>query len=369
MILLDPAIMRRGHIIFALTAGLRKWHSEQNTSSRTAEACMKYYVDQAAGAFWESLHCCFAVFSDSSQLRAMMFKQRLTKAEQTLVDERHPLVLEEDGWASVAGGLALALVDCRWRSMSWHAYGFPGSFAGLLHDDPGVVMGCLQHCKEAWLAFQEAKSRTEPLTQRLVTRSPLNTVVVEEVMLALAEVGFTVIPGDVRVRLEETFSCCGTKVCEDAFHYERRVEAVQQDSKTVNSTRKWWAPIANKVLGQTHSFEEVSWKSYSMEPSDASTMPPRSFLPTTKPNGTSMRLRGIVTSRDKTDWPTFSASSYPFLSGEQALMRHLYATNKWKDVDLHWLSCIMGPGMLVRPAGDGPWYFALGHMGGASLRH
>eukprot|EP00974_Lingulodinium_polyedra_P095699 9276416-Lingulodinium_polyedra.AAC.1 len=174
------------------------------------------------------------------------------------LDLSHPLVADEDEWASVAAQLALSLVDARFKSLAWHSYAFPGNMAALLHPEEAVVQQCLAHMKHSWAAFLVAKTKTTRLVQRLVHRSLLNTAVVEEIFEKLAETGFSSVPPDVHQRLVQTFSTMGTKVVEDAFHVERRMETGGQDNKVVSSARKWLQPIAAKLLSSSHHFPEIS---------------------------------------------------------------------------------------------------------------
>eukprot|EP00974_Lingulodinium_polyedra_P048233 4630278-Lingulodinium_polyedra.AAC.1 len=65
----------------------------------------------------------------------------------------------------------------------------------------------------------------------MVQRSFLNNVVLQEWFAALKALDFKSIPDGVVATLEEVFAVPGTKLCEDAFHFERLTEDNQQSNQ------------------------------------------------------------------------------------------------------------------------------------------
>eukprot|EP00969_Alexandrium_andersonii_P054789 2413874-Alexandrium_andersonii.AAC.1 len=59
----------------------------------------------------------------------------------------HPLVVEEDLWASLLARLAFAICGARCRSVLWSWEGIPGHFAALLRTGESVRQRAL-----AWVA-------------------------------------------------------------------------------------------------------------------------------------------------------------------------------------------------------------------------
>eukprot|EP00974_Lingulodinium_polyedra_P049739 4782614-Lingulodinium_polyedra.AAC.1 len=119
-------------------------------------------------------------------------------------------------------------------------------------------------------------------------------VFVQEVLVALAATGFTRVPDDLKSRLEATFSTPSTAVVENGFRAMRKVETADQYNKTVTSSRKWWAPIDQKVLTERHGYEEVSWRSLRLAPGDPQVLPDKVFQPPRAKGQTTMDFRGIV---------------------------------------------------------------------------
>jgi hypothetical protein len=106
------------------------------------------------------------------------------------LDAAHPLVLEEDARAQVAARLAFCILSTRWVLLQWHYKGCPGSFAILTSSEPEQVLRGLRQMEAAWAAWQVARLQKGALARKLVARSFMNQLVVQEVFVVVANTGF-----------------------------------------------------------------------------------------------------------------------------------------------------------------------------------
>ena len=152
---------------------------------------------------------------------------------------------------------------------------------------------------------------------------------------------------------------------EDAFKCGRKVESREQENKTVSSTRKWLAPVEQRLMSTYHRYDEVEWRSQPVSSHDAHKMPSETFKPATLPKARSFDMSGIVSPKSPGWWPSLTPSAFNCLPADMAVMAHCQRHACWEKVDDHWLCQLLGRGMLVRAHSGDAWSFTLGALEGA----
>ena len=169
-------------------------------------------------------------------------------------------------------------------------------------------------------------------------------------------------------QLCQVFSTPGSKLVEYCFHMCRLIEQRHQSSNTATCTRKWVEPVNRKIISQVHHFRAVSWNDYQIRGDEPQSLPRHTYACPTGKHKTSLNFASIVSTVHKSQWPTFTADSWPFQLSELSRLVHWSENNLWTAVDCAWLCGLFGSGLLVQEGSDTAWYLTLGTALGFALR-
>ena len=152
-VLLNPDIQSRSRLIFRLAAPIREWHGHGVSRQRSKEASGMYYAHQAQGECVDSVSRTFRQLSDLECLEFIGLKCIPTPAWKGLALDS-AAVMSEDKLASEAATFCLRLVNRRMQSMLGYFMGFPGLFALLIPNLPGLDQILLKRMREAAAAHR-----------------------------------------------------------------------------------------------------------------------------------------------------------------------------------------------------------------------
>ena len=254
-------------------------------------------------------------------------------------------VIAEDEAAISLGKLVAHLVAQRLQTCGQFLFGLPDKFAQLLSEDKKVVETCLTSLKAARDAYREVKGSALPFWKAVTKASPMNWVLVQEVMGALETVGFKSVPSQVEVYLK---ACCShfqnTKVCEDMFQRVRAQESNRADGY-VPPLQVWATPVAKGVLSQVHHYDEITTDGMAPTTKKSAHLPKK--LWEARPSKQSVDCKPVV-GTGKGDWPTFSPSSATVLWEALELASILHGRKRLHDGPRTWRTGLLTPGLLVQ---------------------
>lgn len=169
-------------------------------------------------------------------------------------------VIVEDGLFAAYWSLVLGVVQTRSSSMIRNSCGFPGIFAGLLHQDHEKVQCTLQHLRELQTVFDAAKGRSETTTKKIVKSCPLGTTAVRWAMKFAAAGGWSRVTEQLESFIRAMFRCPGhTKLVEDANRVLRDRESRDNPNKSLTHFTEWQSLVGAELFEQW-GFKEVSWQ-------------------------------------------------------------------------------------------------------------
>ena len=126
-------LRRKAETLFLLSEGLVEWHSEQAKGCKSPTENQAFYRAQARGAGWKALQHTLQTLGDPAGVANFGFKLRPDPGMEMQPD--HPLVLEEDQWASHTMRLLSSIMVEVYQSSLWYSHSLPGFWALLTNED------------------------------------------------------------------------------------------------------------------------------------------------------------------------------------------------------------------------------------------
>lgn len=274
-----------------------------------------------------------------------------TKAGISTASADRPVVQDEDAWTQLAARLAINTCRCRLRCLKWYSEGYLAKLAQLLSTTPGEVHAGLQHMMlthEAWVA---ALGRTEPTIQKLVKKSSMQWVAVQQLFEEGAGLGPERVDVHLHTHISESFSFGQIAIVEDGFHDLRAAGTQHQSNNHMSTTRAWSVNVQNGLLGKANLFEQIPWRHLTTAADEPQCVPPQAYVGSTHRKNTSVDMHDIVSTSPAGFWPTYSASSFPALVAEMAVLKYCHLEDAWDQCSMHWLCVLLVEGVLVRKAG------------------
>ena len=311
--MLNPDIQSRSRLIFRLAAPIREWHGHGVSRQRSKEASGMYYAQQAQGECVDSLSRTFRQLSDLECLELIGLKCVPTPARKGVALDS-AAVMSEDKLASEAGTFCLHLVNRRMQSMLGYSMGFPGLFALLIPNLPGLDQILLKKMREAAAAHRGMETAPQvAFVKQMLSRSVFQQSYVAMMFNLAAAASYTEVTEDMRALANAAFSVVGqTKVVEDAFNRCRKNEQHGGNGTlSMSDLRKYMTPVSTKVLEEVHHFETVDWRSTSAIDRGNSlvkgNLPSNMF--TAPGKNMSLPLQLLVGKKPKAGWHSFSPST------------------------------------------------------------
>lgn len=362
-ILSDFAFYQMSVMIVTFLGPVRKFHSVQCKSMRSAPEALAWHQAQARGTHMATVNEVMSLLADET----VMEKLRLGVIPDghTIRDlfEAHPVVVEDTKLAGQCGSLALSLVGRRVKSHAWYEAGFPGQFA-LLVEDGADATRVLRAMKAIWEAFGEAKQQTSAFWKKLCARSILNTCVVKA-MFELAEQSEWKWSAAIGKLSRNLFSIVGgTKIDEDANREERMAEAKNMNRK-MSDCRRFASLIGSNLAGEVHRYAEVDSSGVYMDRGEETTDIRGLFRP--DPKNASVDMRNVMGAQSRPAWPTPSPAHAAQHQADLHLMEHCSAHHRWDEGRCSWISVFCDQTKLLLRSevllGSG-WFFPLGNVVG-----
>ena len=130
MVLSDSGVRVMVHLAVYLLQPVRAWHGQQSVSLRSAQENCAWYCEQACGAGLRAIKQVAERAMDPTAVREILLGRLPAGLLRNELPDTHrvshPLVIEDDQRAELAGTLTLSLVCRRVWSAMWHS---------LLNDD------------------------------------------------------------------------------------------------------------------------------------------------------------------------------------------------------------------------------------------
>ena len=161
-------------------------------------------------------------------------------------------------------GFSPALFRSRVVSFSHHDASFPGLFALLVSTVPAEVQLGLEASKQAWVAISEAEKLAPRSSdvKKLLDAAPFSDwVMVREVLISLAQWGFTWVPPPIAASIRCIFHGWGDScIDEEAF---KKIKDHLRDSKNLRMSRvkRWQWSKASSVITERYRRPEVDQSS------------------------------------------------------------------------------------------------------------
>jgi hypothetical protein len=360
-------VIRKGKLIVEIHRAIRTSFTDVRVQMRSCTGSLDFYARQACGDYMADLQGCFAVLCDQAKLQKMDFlveKSEGAKAGLAAAEATHPVVEDEDAWIQLAAKLAIATCKCRLRYLKWYSEGYPAKLAQLLSTSPSEVKAGLQHMKQTLEAWTAAQSREEAIIKKFVNKSFMKWSAVKLFFEEAANLEFKTVDEHLHSHISEVFALGQTAIVEDGFHHLRSAETRDQPNQRMSHNRVWSVNVQRDLLGKDNKYVQVPWRAETLTKDEPKSVPAQCFSGPTQRSKTSFDMSNFVSHSPSGFWPTYSASSFPSLVAEMALIRHCHANDAWTVCSLHWLCVLMVEGILVRRTGTARWLFCMGHVQG-----
>ena len=360
-LLSDDRHQNRNRLLLSLSSPCRHWHGIQVQSNRSPQDAQVACVEAATGGAWfKSLTATAQTLQDMHMLAYCGFTPTKSHATMLGLTLDHPLVLEEDAEAGLAGAYVVNVLRFRLRGMLKWWCTYPGLFAALLSEDKEVVQWALSTMEEDWVASQilQAKAATYPYWKRKMDKSCFKLPLVQVLFKHAASSQFKEVTPGLAQMCKDCFAGIGqTKVIEDHFGVARDMETRAAKHKRAGPTRLWRQLVQSKALHKTHCLPMYK----KPEASAHATLPPMVYEPDKhSPKELTIQASKI---RGKATWPTFDAQSSQVLGGDLALVRRCSKDNLWHLAPSTWLCGLLEAGTVVRQKGC-DWALSMGNVQG-----
>jgi len=150
-----------------------------------------------------------------------------------------------------------------------------------------------------------------------------------------------------------------SQLIEDGFQRERRQET-RGSNQQVSCDRTWSILLEKKILEEVHGYNPIEPVG---EVAKGETLLGSTYRPQARQVST--ELRGIMGTSPTPSWVTFSPANSGVVFADLQLMEWCRQADAWKKgAHSGWSILMQGNTLLRRRCSEGPWFFALGHVGG-----
>eukprot|EP00971_Amphidinium_carterae_P257469 5111116-Amphidinium_carterae.1 len=240
----------------------------------------------------------------------------------------------------------------------------PGEFLRLVSGESKVVeegLACQMRNWEVLIQSESKQFEVQEVRELLKEIGWVQNVAVREVLVALAEHQFRMVPPNVTKLLENMLGgFSSTLVCEKAFQKLRDVRREAQSERIGRLTRFYW-PVASQLL-QEMGREEVTPSSASAaENGLPRSLPPTVFhcegLPCSLPDQDMTRMKKEV--RGKKEFLSTNARDMMLQTGAWRLLCHVAGAKKWKDLQKTWVNQLFDEQCVYLHTVTGKFWLAL----------
>lgn len=358
--MMDPQSVGKLRVFACVPGPWLEWHQDQNRRLRSAQAGMKWAVEQASGAYMATVAATFALLQDERELLAMGLTISLTDAHRNL-DIDGPEVHEENELVSLAASFSIHLCRVRVRWGLGLVRGWPEHTAAFL--SPSANVAARRMLLDDFANFQRlGREATSNLAREMVRRSVFHLPAVQQHVRALLEVGSSLSEEYVQWLADDHRRLYGTQVVEDSFNRESKLIRMQMNRRS-RTLRQWARLIRSKVLCGVHHFDEhvpafPAFKGRFL-PSEA--LLPRQCKP-------SIDMGGLVGVSSSPAWYSPGASTQHIEHCDLEFVRLLFSEGRLADADKAWQNAfLVADNILLRRvsevAGAAPWLFPTGSCG------
>eukprot|EP00971_Amphidinium_carterae_P227836 4519091-Amphidinium_carterae.1 len=388
LILGNKGSQRRGKIILEVAAPVESaFNTEVQAISRPEtmkEVVMKYAVEGCSKVLLDV----FAVLRDADALERMRFcmharnqgfytsqlgvaggsagsRSASSAARKCLRRiEIHETDAEDSEMAELLFKLVTSTVRNRALSMTGYTCCPPGELLLLVSGEGSVVAEGLARQKKNWevLVQSEAKQFEFHVVRDLLKEIGwLHNVAVREILVALAQHEFRMVPPGVSKILENMVGGFGsTLVCEKAFQKLRDIRRESQSERTGRLTRFYW-PVASQLLQEMGRKEVSPTASTTEDQGMPRTLPQTVFhcegLPCSLPDEAMTRMKKEV--RGKKDFLSTNARGMMLQSGAWRLLCHVAGAKTWKDLHKCWVNQLFDEESVYLQKSTGKYWLAL----------
>lgn len=219
-LVISVAMLGDGHhnvlvrMILAIAGPVEAWHSEQNSTLRSAGASASWLLVQLKGGFMNHIHQILEKLSKVAVLEHCKFELPGQDAplhrDGDQADAHLMRLLREDDLADLMGDMAMSMASMRLQRCLWAVSGWPVRMAAILGDE-GLAEATIMDFKLDYEAFEKLKRQEQKTAamETLLHRSVFQQVSVQQYVEAMPskstiniERGFTnkSSPGDLSTR-------------------------------------------------------------------------------------------------------------------------------------------------------------------------
>ena len=365
----DEKKSRQAQIIYTVGLPVAKSHWTEKKSFHKVDLTTKTYIAYAQNKYdyvlkklavltvsADALQSCGF---DLSPLAAAVARRTEEKQQAALAAQLH--LQEETEFASLYLNLTLATMKHRALSMASYTLSFPGRLAGLLN--VASRADTLKYCRSFWeaLLVAEEQALLHTCVAHLLDKILVaDWVVIREVLMHLAQTGFTMVPKPVALILDNVFKgTAHSAIVEDGLN---KVRDVGRDTKNrdMSHHKAWHQCVVAKVCEQ-YGRDEVQVDS--MEDTPAPMLQKQSFSSVSEePSLEDPSLQKIMS---KPTWTTTHAQGMQSVPTAISYLLHVHAQGTWSNAD-PWCNILFNTGGIITDP-DGKLWVVLGSTAFAVL--
>lgn len=230
------------------------WMGTASATLRDTTASQAWLLAQVRGASLKVVDATLSILCEEDFMRRARFLNSTSRALLNLTNDEQSY---EDECADLAGNFALSMVKARLRRMLYLVEGYPHKFVLLLGSDDesgGILRALRSDCE----IFDELKALNRPsaLLRRVMARSPLQMLSVQQVALACIEFGWAPHAELRRLVDERTRTIMQSQACEDLNNHQKNF---RQHTNWGGHYRRpltcMAATVRGEVMSKMHRFE------------------------------------------------------------------------------------------------------------------
>ena len=329
-------------IVFA-TSSWRVCHGVWQSLMVSEAAAMKFHVDIANrnGAFWTALLDCMRPLRKADDLMKMGFIMSCDSIPlETLLDETHPVCLQQRGLAVKLFDLLFAETKYHLRGFNHFFDGYPGKFAVLPTSIDADIRW--RDMYRDFLAFQAASKYRQGQWRNLCAGSSLGWTEVQEMF----DLGPALCP-DAISNVDRIFGYQGDSTVVEKCFQKCADHSRDSSNGNMSASSRWRAPVRTQLLTSEYKFtREVSVNDVSDNVRAKSELPSSIFVP--KFHDTSMDFKDLPSYKGSAaSWKTYSPETWHTIVFNQKLMRLCFDEGKMGEVDQTWKAELMQEKVVV----------------------
>ena len=364
-LLSDPSNRRILAIACCLAKPTMSWHGHASRELRDVKRSQAWLLEQVRGGAAMAAFEVFGVLKCADFLTVSGF---LPISDGAFADwERHEIA-SEDEFAELAGGFALSMLKYRLRRTLFQVASWPYRLVLLLGTDleAEAVLREFRAAFELHEAFKGIADRTA-LMASYISRSPFQTLSVQQAVLACKESGFTACAALRAFMDERTKTVMQSQGVEDMNNYQKNAHQVRNWGSRYRRPQTCLAVTARmNLLSSVHRFDTVKWQG----PHDVKPTPlvKEDLAPLGNP---SLPFGKVATHSDRAPYFSPQAEGVSIGVADQAVLNELRERGRLSDVADAWKGFFCNSSHQVafrRKGGDhgaemaGQWFVGLWHF-------